>query len=100
MPKNHFWPILGLFFILGHFRAVFGPFFGGSKFFGHWTSYGVITDQFGGAGQGLGGPGGVKRGLLYPQRALLSPLVVLYGTKFGSKHYIMDRMANVYKVSL
>ena len=44
-PKNHFWPILGLFFILGHFRAVFGPFFGGLKFFGHWTSQGVTTDS-------------------------------------------------------
>ena len=60
----------------------------------------MITDQFGGSGQGLGGPGGVKRGLLYPQRALLSPLEVLYGTKFGSKHYIMDQMANVYKVCI
>ena len=27
--KMRFWPILGLFLILGHFRAVFGPFFGG-----------------------------------------------------------------------
>ena len=60
----------------------------------------MITDQFGGSGQGLGGPRGVKRGLLYPQRALLSPLEVLYGTKFGSKHYIMDQMANVYKVCI
>ena len=33
--KMRFWPILGLFLILGHFRAVFGPFFGGFKFFGH-----------------------------------------------------------------
>ena len=48
----------------------------------------------------MGGPGGVKRGLLYPQRALLSPLEVLYGTKFGSKHHIIDRMANVYKVCI
>ena len=33
--KMRFLPILGLFLILGHFRAVFGPFFGGFKFFGH-----------------------------------------------------------------
>ena len=33
--KMRFWPILGLFLILGHFRAVFGPFLGGFKFFGH-----------------------------------------------------------------
>ena len=26
--KMRFWPILGLFLILGHFRAVFGPFLG------------------------------------------------------------------------
>ncbi len=53
-----------------------------------------------GFGGSSGGPRGVKRGLLYPQRALLSPLEVLYGTKFGSKHHIMDRMANVYKVCI
>ena len=57
-----------------------------------------------GVGAGFGGSSGglrgVKRGLLYSQRALLSPLEVLYGTKFGSKHYIMDRMANVYKVCI
>ena len=46
----------------------------------------------GGRGKVWGVQGGVKRGLLYPQRALLFPLVVLYGTKFGSKHYIMDRL--------
>ena len=28
-----FWPILGLFLIFGHFRAVFGPFFGGVQIF-------------------------------------------------------------------
>ena len=44
-----------------------------------------------------GGPRGVS---YTPQRALLSPLEVLYGTKFGSKHYIMDQMANVYKVCI
>ena len=54
----------------------------------------------GGRGRVWGVQGGVKRGLLYPQRALLSPLEVLYGTKFGSKHYIMDQMANVYKVCI
>ncbi len=43
---------------------------------------------------------GVKRGLLDPQRALFSPLEVLYGTKFGSKHHIMATMANVYKVCI
>ena len=31
--KMRFWPILGLFLILGHFRAVFGPFFGGFQIF-------------------------------------------------------------------
>ena len=31
--KMRFWPILGLFLILGHFRAVFGPFFGGVQIF-------------------------------------------------------------------
>ncbi len=31
--KMRFWPILGLFLILGHFRAGFGPFFGGVQIF-------------------------------------------------------------------
>ena len=43
---------------------------------------------------------GVKRGLLDPQRALFSPLEVLYGTKFGFKHHIMATMANVYKICI
>ena len=47
-----------------------------------------------------GGPGGVKRGLLYPYRALFAPLEVLYGTEFGSKHHIMIQLANVYKVAI
>ena len=40
--KMRFWPILGLFLILGHFRAVFGPFFGGVQIF--W-SLNIIGDD-------------------------------------------------------
>ena len=71
---GHFGPFFvnfGLFFILGHF-CIFG-----------WS--GELQ-------------GGVKRGLPDPQRALLSTLEVLYGTKFDSKHHVMDHMANVYEV--
>ena len=48
----------------------------------------------------FGGSGWVRGGLLDPYRTLFVPLEVLYGTKFGSKHHIMDRMANVYKVCI
>ena len=39
----------------------------------------------------------VKGGLLDPYGALFAPLEVLYGTRFGSKHYIMAQLANVYR---
>ena len=32
----------------------------------------------------------------YPYRTHFSPLEVLYSTRFGSKHYIMVQLANVY----
>ena len=64
---------------------------------GHFLCFWAIFDVL---GQGYWGSRGVKRGLLDPQRALFSPLEVLYGTKFGSKHHIMATMANVYKVCI
>ena len=39
----------------------------------------------------------VKVGLLDPYSALFAPLEVLYGTRFGSKHYIMVQRTNVYR---
>ena len=44
----------------------------------------------------LGGSGGVWGGLSYPYRTHFAPLEVLYSTRFGSKHYIMVQLANVY----
>ena len=56
---------------------------------------------------GLGGSRGVWRGLrgyrgglLYPYRALFAPLEVKYGKRFGSKHYIMVQLENVYWVGI
>ena len=43
-----------------------------------------------------GGFGGIWGGLFYPYRAHFAPLEVLYSTRFGSKHYIMVQLANVY----
>ena len=51
---------------------------------------------FGGYGGFKGGLGGSRRGLLYPCMALFVLLEVMYGTRFGSKHYIMVQLANVY----
>ena len=48
----------------------------------------------------MGGLGEVKRVLLDPYRALLSPLKVVYDTKFGPKHHMMVQMANVYKIDI
>ena len=44
----------------------------------------------------LGGSGGVWGGLFYPYRTHFAPLEVLYSTRFGSKHYLMVQLANVY----
>ena len=38
---------------------------------------------------------GVWGGLLYPCMALFALLEVLYGTRFGSKHYRMFKLANI-----
>ena len=64
---------------------------------------GRVHDGFVGAWGGfwglkgvLGGSGGVQRGLLFSQKANFAPLEVLYGTRFGSKHYIMVQLTNVY----
>ena len=54
---------------------------------------GRVPDKFWGV---QGGFGGVWGGLFYPYRALFAPLEVLYSTRFGSKHYIMVQLANVY----
>ena len=40
-----------------------------------------------------GGSGGVQRGLLFSQKANFAPLEVLYGTRFGSKYYIIVKLA-------
>ena len=37
--------------------------------------------------------GGVQRGLLFSQKANFAPLEVLYGTRFGSKYYIIVKLA-------
>ena len=46
------------------------------------------------------GLGGSRGGLLYPYRAYFAPLEVEYSTRFGSKHYIMVQLANVFWVSI
>ena len=54
---------------------------------------------FGGYGElpgGLGALRGSSVGLLYPCMVLFATLEVLYGTRFGSKHYILVQLANVY----
>ena len=56
----------------------------------------VVFGGYGGFKGGLGGSGGSRGGLLYPFMALFALLEVLYGTRFGSKHYIMVQLANVY----
>ena len=60
----------------------------------------TVHEGFGGVwgvqGGSVGGLGGSRRGLLYPCMALFALLEVLYGTRFGSKHYIMVQLANVY----
>ena len=43
-----------------------------------------------------GGSGGSRGGLIYPCKALFAPLELLHGTRFGSKHFIMVQLANVY----
>ena len=43
-----------------------------------------------------GGSGGSRGGLIYPCQALFAPLELLHGTRFGSKHFIMVQLANVY----
>ena len=55
----------------------------------------------------LGGFGGVLRGLgglrgvcLTPKWHFFSPLEVLYGTRFGSKHHMMVPLAQVSKVGI
>ena len=48
---------------------------------------------FGGSKEFLGGSGGVQRGLLFSQKANFAPLEVLYGTRFGSKYYIIVKLA-------
>ena len=45
---------------------------------------------------GLGVLGGSSMCLLYPCMVLFATLEVLYGTRFGSKHYILVQLANVY----
>ena len=47
---------------------------------------------FKGVWEGLGGS---RRGLLYPCMTLFVLLEVMYGTRFGSKHYKMVQLANV-----
>ena len=63
----------------------------------------VKNGCWGGLGGSRGvwrGLGGSRGGLLYPYRALFAPLEVKYSTRFGSKHYIMVQLANVYWVSI
>ena len=48
----------------------------------------------------FGGSRWVKGGLLDPYRALFSPLEVLYGTRFGSKHHMMVQLAHVKRVGI
>ena len=58
---------------------------------------------FGGYGEltgGLGVLGGSSVGLLYPCMVLFAALEVLYDTRFGSKHYILVQLANVYYVGI
>ena len=49
---------------------------------GFWGVWGVYR----GSGGGLGGS---SVGVLYLCMALFAPLEVLYGARFGSRHYIM-----------
>ena len=60
----------------------------------HDGFWGVMGVQ-GGSERVWGGLGGSRRGLLYPCMALFARLEVMYGTRFGSKHYIMVQLANV-----
>ena len=59
-----------------------------------------VWGGFEGAWACFGGSRWVKGGLLDPYRALFAPLEVEYGTRLGSKHYIMVQLANVYWVSI
>ena len=94
--------------------ALFGHFFGFSGHLGilkvlvsYWETRVIILvvgTVYGGFWVGLGGSRGVwgglggsrRRGLLYPCMALFARLEVMYGTRFGSKHYKMVQLANVY----
>ena len=42
----------------------------------------------------------VKGSLLDPYSALFAPLEVLYGTRFGCKHHVMAKLANMYRVGI
>ena len=46
-----------------------------------------------GAQRSFRGVWGVQRGLLFSQKANFAPLEVLYGTRFGSKYYIIVKLA-------
>ena len=60
----------------------------------------VVSGGSGGFKGGLEGSGGSRGGLLYPYRALFAPLEVEYGKRFGSKHYIMVQLENLYWVGI
>ena len=55
----------------------------------------MVFGGYGGFKGCLGGVGKSLRGLLYPCMALFALLEVMYGTRFGSKHYKMVQLANV-----
>ena len=61
---------------------------------------GAVNNGFWGGLEVLRGLGGSRGCLLYPYMAHFAPLEVEYSTRFGSKHYIMVQLANVYWVSI
>ena len=118
VSMGQFW--YSTLFAFLHFFAFFAIFWHCFGFSGHLDILGVLVSYevtrgiilvvgtvknglWGGLGgsrgvwRGLGGPRG---GLLYPYRALFAPLEVEYGTRLGSKHYIMVQLASVYWVSI
>ena len=56
--------------------------------------------EFGGSKGGQRWSGPLRGGLLDPYRALIAPLEVLYGTRFGYKDNIMIQLANIYNIGI